>query len=59
MDTSINADESESFGTPSHVDESPRTASHMKKRYIVPKAPKEGRDEAQEAHVLALLNKLN
>jgi hypothetical protein len=54
MDTSINADESELFGTPSNVDESPRTASHMKGRYIVPKAPKEVRDEAQEALTAAL-----
>ncbi len=58
MDTSINADESELFGTPSDIDSSPkvkasteslipaelernpRSASHVKGRYIVPKAPK-------------------
>jgi hypothetical protein len=54
MDASINADESELFGTPSYVDESPRTVSHVKGRYIVPKAPKEVRDEAQEALTAAL-----
>ncbi len=41
MDTSINADESELFGTSSDVEESPMIASHMEGRYIVPKAPKE------------------
>ncbi len=49
MDTSINSDESELFGSPSYVDESPRTASHMKGRYMIPEAPKEVPDEAQEA----------
>ncbi len=54
MDTSNNSDESELFGSPSYVDESPRTASHMKGRYLVPEAPREVRDEAQEALTAAL-----
>jgi hypothetical protein len=75
MDTSISADESELFETPSDIDVSPRitgkastespipaesernprSASYMKGRYILPKAPKKVRDEAQGAVTAALV----
>jgi hypothetical protein len=67
MDTSISADESELFEAPSDIDASPRIAAsispipaesrpvrYMKGRYIVPKALKKVRDEAQEAVTAAL-----
>ncbi len=68
MDTSISADESEWFEAPSDINASPRieasiespipaesrSASKIKGRYIVPKAPKKVRDKAQEALTAAL-----